>query len=56
MKKDIAREEKEKKAKAKTNGLKKIASIERANTAAYANSKTPRSTQMSSRSHKWSKA
>ena len=55
-KKDIAREEKERKAKAKTDGLKKIASIERANTAAYANSETPRSTQTSSRGRKRSKA
>lgn len=47
-KKELAKEVKEKKKKGKANGLKKIAMIERANTAAYPNDKTPRSMQMSS--------
>jgi len=55
-KKDLAKEEKEKKAKAKADGLKKIAAIERANTAAYTNDETPRAAQTSSHGHKWSKA
>lgn len=48
-KKELAKEAKEKKKKDKADGLKKIAAIERANTAAYPNDETPRSTQMSSR-------
>ena len=48
MKKELAKEAKEKKKKDKADGLKKIAAIERANTAAYPNDATPRSTQMSS--------
>ena len=49
---------KEKKEKAKADGLKKIAAIERANTTAYANDETPRpqATQTSSCGHKRSKA
>jgi len=56
-KKDLAAETKEKE-KAKADGLKKIAVIERANTTAYANDETPRpqATQTSSRGHKRSKA
>ena len=41
-KKEIAKEKQEKKAKAKADGLKVIAAIERANTVAYANDETPR--------------
>ena len=47
-KKDLAKEAKEKKVKAKADGLKKIAVIERANSVAYANDETPRPTQTSS--------
>ena len=55
-KKDLAIEEREKRAKAKADGLKKIAAIERANTVAYANDETLRSAQTSSCGCKQSKA
>src|SRR5487761_84304 len=55
-KKDLATEEKERKAKAKADGLKKITMIKRANTTAYTNDKTPRPAQTSSCGHKQSKA
>lgn len=57
-KKEIAKEKREKKAKAKADGLKVIAAIERANTVAYANDETPRPAQRSSRArgHKKSNA
>jgi hypothetical protein len=48
-KKEIAKERREKKAKAKADGLKVIAAIERANTVAYTNDETPRPAQTSSR-------
>ena len=55
-KKDLAKEAKEKKVKAKADGLKKIAMIERANSVAYANDETPRPTQTSSYGRKWPNA
>ena len=57
-KKEIVKEQWEKKEKAKADGLKVIAAIERANTVAYANDETPRPAQMSShvRDHKKSNA
>jgi len=56
-KKEVAAEEKAQKVKAKAEGMKKIARIERANTAAYANDETPRprATQTSSCGHNQSK-
>ncbi len=57
-KKEIAKEKQEKKAKAKADGLKVIAAIERANTVAYANDETPRPARMNSHAsgHKKSNA
>jgi hypothetical protein len=58
MKKELAKEKQEKREKAKAQGLKKIAALERANTMAYANDETPRPIQTSSHASgpKWSKA
>jgi len=56
-KKEMAAEEKAQKKKAKADGMKKIARVEKANTVAYANDETPRPqvTQTSSHSRNQSK-